>query len=328
MSAATPPPVPDPSASAADATPPETPADWASATHPDPDRLDKALEAAKRLLPEGKSAYEPSGTTSFMAVLAMLVASPIALLAVLVPSLAVVFGLDWLMGAISGGDSTSHGESRLWGLLSVVLDFFLVIGACMLPGKIVAGAGALFKNRSGLIAGALGGLVAFLASVVLFWPLFEGHSLAPTDITFIFIPVKWVLIVVGATIVPFGGWAVARDAVNLKKFCEEGNVYLPASRRMDAPLGEGQLLTDSLALGMWPEVAKIPRVSKEEAKTTPTIQLQLFSHPSAKVGYAELTAKYVATSEAPKKTKTSDWLAYSRKLTQDECRALASAMPQ
>jgi len=78
----------------------------------------------------------------------------------------------------------------------------------------------------------LTGAIDLLVAVVLFVPIWKGETLAPTHLTFLFIPVRWVLILVGGLIVPLVGAAAAHGALALLRRGE----YVLAGRL--PPVGE------------------------------------------------------------------------------------------
>src|SRR6266478_2208980 len=93
--------------------------------------LDAALQEAERALPKVSSAYKPTGKTTVTAALLMLVATPLVLLVLIGICGALCWG--WLALASKFSSDQSYSQSRLLGLLSLLLDLALVVLMVVIP---------------------------------------------------------------------------------------------------------------------------------------------------------------------------------------------------
>lgn len=268
------------------------------------------IEAAKAVLPEVPSAYVPSGRTTFLAVTSMLLACPVLLIVLLVVCGGLCFGYELLGEKIA--EAGGNKGPQLLGLLGIVLNFVIMFLLCWIPKVVFGGLSRLFKNRNPTIAAVLVGMTTLLAAVLLFAPLFGGHSVAPSDITFLFIPMKWVIILVGGLLSPlFAALAVA-NKISSQKFCEVDNVYLKPTTYF-VPFDFAENALELLKRNELGALARLPRATANKPKHA--VRVTLWSHEVASTSILELEACYAAREpkgNQPAEAKTESWLFFSQ----------------
>ena len=181
--------------------------------------LSQALAAAQATMPAATSAYKPTGKTTVSALVLMALSSPVVLTLLVVLCGGICTGFAFLDSWIHSTFGPS--SSRLSGALCLGVDLGLVVLMVVVPMWSFGLLSKWCKNRNPLIPAILTGVIDFLAAIALFFPLWKGETLAPTHLTYMFIPVRWVLIVVGTALVPFIGAFFAHGHVKSQKFCEE-----------------------------------------------------------------------------------------------------------
>ena len=268
------------------------------------------IEAAKALLPEVKSAYVPSGRTTFLAVTSMILACPILLVVLLLVCGGLCFGGELLSAKIA--EAGGNKGPQLLGLLGIVLDFVIMFLLCWIPQIVFGGLSRLFKNRNPTIAATLVGLTTLLAAVLLFAPLFDGSSLAPSDITFLFIPMKWVIIVVGGLLSPLIASIVVSTKISGQKFCEIESVYLKPTTYF-IPFDFAENATELLRRNEFLSLFRLPRATTSKPKHA--VRITLWSHELAQTAFLELEACYAVREpkgNQPAEVKTESWLFFSQ----------------
>jgi len=290
--------------------------------------LDAAIAAAKECMPEAESAYKPSGKSTASATFAMLVISPLILLLLLIACGGIAVGFALLVG---GGEADSHTDSRLLGLGSLLVDVILVVLMFWLPIKTYAVLGKWLKNRNPTLPALLSGGVTFLVGIVLFVPIWGGETLAPTHLTLLFIPIRWVLIILGALVVPFLVAVVTYGTIAGQKFCEITGVFLRPVATIPVHFDFAENALALLKGGAYDAVTRLPRTDDPKAKHCG--EIVLWWEDSAQTAFLEMTVHFHGKSKPKKKKvtleeskdKTTEWLAFSTRLTRTEAEALRSA---
>jgi len=267
------------------------------------------IQAAKEVLPEVKNAYVPSGRTTVLAVVSMILACPVLLVILLLVCGGLCLGYE-LLGAKIMEAGADKGP-QLLGLIGIVLDFGIMFLLCWIPKVVFGGLSRFFKNRNPTLAAVLVGLTTLLAAVLLFAPLIDGQSVAPSDIVFLFIPMKWVIIVVGGLLSPlFAAFAVSTK-ISSQRFCEVDNVYLnPTSWFVPFDFAENAL--ELLRRNELAALSRLPRVTTKKPKHA--VRITLWSHEVASTAILDLEACYAVREpkgQQPAEAKTETWFFYS-----------------
>ena len=134
--------------------------------------LDAAMAAAKLVLPEAQCAYKPSGKTTVSALVAMLLASPVVLILLLLLCGGLAYGWDWLLA--QGSAKPSSGTPRGAGLISLILDFILVFLMVYVPAVMYGSISRFLKNRNPKSPVWLAVRTTFLVAMALFAPVWSG----------------------------------------------------------------------------------------------------------------------------------------------------------
>ncbi len=146
-----------------------------------------SLAEAKAALPKVKSAYVSSGKTNPVAVIVLLSATPILLGIVLYLCWYVCL---WYIGQEEVVHPKTHGASHTLALLSLLLDELLIAIVNVIPSVGFSGLSHLTKNRNAWLPSILTGISSFVISLPLFLPIWNGETLAPTNIMLKFIPIN------------------------------------------------------------------------------------------------------------------------------------------
>ncbi len=290
--------------------------------------LDAAIEEAKRALPQVSSAYMPTGKTSAMAVLLMIVAAPLVLLLLL----GICGGLCWgwlrLISTISSDQS--YGQSRLLGLLSLLLDLILVVLMVVIPTVSFGLLSKWFKNRNPMLPAILTGLLNLVVAIALFVPIWRGETLAPTHLTFLFIPIRWVLVALGGLVVPLVGAAVAYGKAAEQKFCEETACFLKEFGKTRIPFDLAENALALLRRGDHKAALRLPKLANAETKRKHWASISLWWREGAATAYLELNLRFHSKSKPQKKLtveaskdKSKEWLAFSARLDRSQAEILA-----
>lgn len=293
--------------------------------------LDSAIAEAQRALPRTPSAYKPTGKTTFAATLLMLITAPLVLVLLLAICIGLCLGFDWLLAHWSSDDS--YSQRRGAGLLSLFLDLVLVVLIIALPMLCFGALSRWFKNRKPIIPALLTGAIDFIVAIVLFVPIWNGETLAPTHLTFLFIPVRWVLIGLGGLIVPVLGAALVYGQVAGQKFCEETGRYLRRVRQIKLPFDFGENALALLRRGEYLAATRLPKADPDGLKQKHWAALSLWGHEEATTAFLELDMRFHGNSKPQKKItfeeakdKTKQWLAFSVQLSRSQADSLLDAM--
>jgi len=292
--------------------------------------LDAAIAEARRALPETPSAYKPTGKTTVAATVLMLVTAPVVLVLLLAVCIGLCVGLETLL---SHWNDSDYSQKRLDGLLSLALDFVLVVLMVALPMVCFGTLSKWFKNRKPIIPAVLTGVIDLIVAVVIFVPIWKGETIAPTHLTFLFIPIRWVLIVVGGAVVPILGAAVVHGHVAGQKFCEETGRYLRRMRQRKLGFDFGENALALLQRGEYVAATRLPQAEPEALKQKHWAAISLWGHEQATTAFLELDVRFRGKSKSPKKLtveetkdKTKEWLAFSAQLSRSQAESLSDAM--
>lgn len=286
---------------------------------------DAEIQAAKEALPQVHSAYKPSGGTTVLAVFAMILACPFLLVFLVLLCGALCFGYAHLGTFIENGKGGVKG-AQLLGLLSVILDAGIMVILCVIPKWVMGGLSKLCHNRNATFGAVLVGLTTLIASILFFAPLIEGESLAPTDIIFLIIPMKWIIIPAGCLLTPYLAAVAIHTKISEQKYCESQQVYLnPTVFFIAFDFAENalELLRREQPLAL----TSLPRVTTKKPKHA--VRVTLWSHEVADTAFLELEALYRA--KQPKKDnsteeKTANWLFYSEQLDSKNAHDMRNAL--
>jgi hypothetical protein len=259
---------------------------------------DLAIAAAKTALPQVTSAYISSGKTNPVAVVILLVATPILF--------GIVFFISWtlctLYTSLEGARNTE--------------DPFLAFTSLS----------RLTKNRNPWLPSILTGISSAVIAILLFFPIWNGETLAPTDLTIIFIPIRWLLIAIGGILAPLFSAAIVFSGVADLKFCEQSKVFLKEFRVLNLDFDFGENALEILQRGEYEAVAKLSKANdgRYPAHTAHAI---LWWDESAKTAFLELTMKFQGKFHDGKEMteKKEDWLVFSVLLDRDRAQSIGQS---
>ena len=277
-----------------------------------------------------QSRYMPSGET------------PPASIALLIPLSLLVAGVCYavarpicllfyeLVGDSGGGGGTAFNrwnEGR-WIALGIIVVNGIVLTviayATIFSFKLVA---YLTKLRNPKIGKRFAFFSVFVVCAVLYLPLFGGHSLAPTDITILFIPVRWVLMILGCLVVPLIVSYAVEDELLEMKFCEKTGYFLKKVAHVTLTWEQGKCLIQVLQdkqYDLLPGLLNSQWNGKAEFRS---VTFTLFGHPKAEVAYVDVVAKFEICIGSATNATSSSWLVYHQKLSRDEAKGMSALIP-
>jgi hypothetical protein len=305
--------------------------------YPGSKAIDAALDEAKQALPPATSAYKPAGRTTAAASLLLVASAPV----VLVLLAAVCGGLCLAFDALSSSllanwGHSSHSSSRLMrslGIFSLVLDFVLALLMIWLPMKLFSAISITFKNRNPVLPAVMAGIVNLVVAVILFVPIWEGDTLAPTDLAILFIPVRWLMIVVGGLGVPLLSAMAVHGTISDQKFCEETGHYLRRMRHVKLPFDSAENALALLRRGEYGAAIRLRHADAADVSLNHWAGLSLWAHEKATTAFLELELHFrgrfkpqskLSFEEA--KDKSAEWLAFSVQLPSAQAIALRVEM--
>jgi hypothetical protein len=187
-----------------------------------------------------------------------------------------------------------------------------------------------FKNRNPLLPAVLTGIIDLLAAIGLFVPIWHGETLAPTHLSFMFIPIRWVLICVGGAVVPIAGAVVVYDKISKQKFCEETGCFLKRFGQVRMPFDLAENALALLQRGEYLAGVRLTRLTDAEAKEKHWAVISLWWREQAATAYLELELRFHGKSKPQKaltteqsKDKTKEWLGFSVRLDRPQAEVLA-----
>jgi hypothetical protein len=285
---------------------------------------DLAIAAAKTALPQATSAYISSGKTNPVAVVILLVATPILFGIILYISWLLCLGYSGIEGNLNAGDS--RGASRVFGWGAIILDIVLVAIMSIAPFLAFTSLSRIVKNRNPWLPTILTGISSAVIAIVLFFPIWNGETLAPTDLTIVFIPIRWLLIAIGGILAPLFSAAIVFSGVADLKFCEQSKVFLKEFRVLNLDFDFGENALEILQRGEYEAVAKLPKANdgRYPAHTAHAI---LWWDESAKTAFLELTMKFQGKFHDGKEMteKKEDWLVFSVLLDRDRAQSIGQS---
>jgi hypothetical protein len=285
------------------------------------EEYDRSLAAAKSALPPATTAYNASGKTNPLAVIVLLVATPILFGIILYISWLLCMGYNGMDGNLNTTDS--RGVSRFLGVVGIGLDILLVAIMSIAPFLAFTSLSRLTKNRNPWLPSILTGISSAIIAIVLFLPIWNGETLAPTDLTLIFIPIRWVLIPIGGILAPLFSAAIVFSGVADLKFCEQSNVFLKEFRVIALDFDFGENALEILRRGDYEAVVKLPKANdgRYPEHTAHTI---LWWNESAKTAFLELTMKFQGKFHDGKELteKKEEWLVFSVLLDRDRAQSI------
>ena len=287
-----------------------------------------SLAATKQKIATVEDVYKPSGKVPWAGKLGLLFVTPVALVLTMVLGVLPTLGYRWLINAIAPmGLPTGRVGMQAGLVMAIVVLVVLGVTAALLvvvPTFCLAGVGKLTKCRNAFWPTLLALLTVLPACVVLFWPglLLIGTTLAPTGLTFLFIPVKWPLILIGLIGVPLVTASATYGAVRGRKFCEKSNVFLKPMRTVFFPLKDLPQVEQALDASDFVTLRRL-MIDANQGHTT---RVQLWWHPKAETAYLQMDASFrgkyykIDNKEGKQEAKyvQEEWLVRSQELTSSD----------
>jgi hypothetical protein len=284
------------------------------------DEAKAVLTDAKSVIPETKSAYIASGRTTVSSVIGILLLSPV----ILVLIIALIFGIgyidSWLSGSLS---SSSYSTRRHLGTLALILDLLIVVVMVIIPAFSFRLVSIAFKNRNRKIPSIAAYIVTLVAALFAFLPIWNGSTIAPVDITFFFIPVRWLFIIIGILLVPFVTSIIVSDSISNLKFCEETGVFLKNTRTKYLDF---DYIENALELLKMKQYSRILSLSESSGKSH-CGRMRLFSHRMANCAYLDIEACFSGKGGQGNSSfnENATWLVFSEKLPSDIAKNILTA---
>lgn len=286
------------------------------------EEYDRSLAAAKSALPQATTAYNASGKTNPVAVVVLLVATPILF--------GIVFSASGTLCMLYNGieaarntEDPSFRVNQVLGAVAIVLDILLVAMMSIAPFLAFTSLSRLTKNRNPWLPSILTGISSAAIAILLFFPIWNGETLAPTDLTIIFIPIRWLLIAIGGILAPLFSAAIVFSGVADLKFCEQSNVFLKEFRVLALDFDFGENALEILRRGEYEAIAKLPKANdgRYPEHAAHTI---LWWDESAKTAFLELTMKFQGKFHDGKEIteKKEEWLVFSILLERDRAQSI------
>jgi hypothetical protein len=284
----------------------------------------RSLAAAKSVFPPATTAYVASGKTNPVAVVVLLFATPILFGIIFYISWLLCLGYNGMDGNLNTADS--HGVSRFLGLVGIGLDILLVAIMSIVPFLAFTSLSRLTKNRNPWLPSILTGISSAAIASLLFFPIWHGQTLAPTDLTFVFIPIRWILIPIGGILAPLFSAFIVFSGIADLKFCEQSNVFLKEYRVLDLDFDFGENALEILRRDEYEKIAKLPKANDGRYPAHAAHSI-LWWEDSAKTACLELTMKFQGKFQDGKEMteKKEEWLAFSALLDRDRAKSIDQA---
>lgn len=207
-------------------------------------------------MPEGKTAYKPSGRIPLSGLIVFLPTAAAAVVCVVCVAVCVGGGF---MATLNEPSVFAAVRRKLHGLVSLFLlfvDLSQCTAAAAGPGFAIGWLRKQWRIRSFWLPGLVAGVAGLLMSGVLFLPVQEGTALGPVDISLWIIGLRWPIIIIGMASGLFGAPALVVEFVSKQKFCELRLVYLKLHRtikiRFDGAGRFGAAHQESVRRGIGP----------------------------------------------------------------------------
>lgn len=290
-----------------------------------PDALHAALKDAQEDLPPVESAYKCSGKTTLLSMATLLLITPLLIAALTIFCGGICFGFMLLEANVHTGGVTT--PSRFFGILSIVLDLVLVMTLIVVPAKTFKLLSRATKNRNAMLPSILTGLSILVISILLFMPIWHGATLAPTDLSFLYIPIRWVLILIGVLIIPLVAAITVYMAVAEQKYCEESGEFLEPNWNLAIDFDYAENALELLKKREYTALVQLPQPSNQHPKRK--AQIVLWSQERATRAFMEMTVFfYGKTTEKDgikktEKEKEHEWLVFSSIISLAEARTFA-----
>ena len=295
-----------------------------------------SLKAAKKTYPAVRSSYKPSGKTTASALLAMIIAAPVIITLLLVVSL-LIFGVDLRLASKTLSDPSIyglHGEliqkiprglgSRLVGALAILSNLGIMFLIIFIPAFPYVVLGRIFKNRSRALPVAAAGVTSFIVAVVLYWPVWQGESLAVTDLSVYDFDIKPIIVALCGVGAPLLSMYCAFLAVSEDdKYCEKAGVFLDAVLRTTCHLNQVGVVLSLLSGRQYAAVAPLCKPPQKDENRA--AELVLWWHPNAQTAYIELSLCF-CEEISKNKTEKHTWLVFSRMIDSTEAAMAKTAL--
>lgn len=277
-----------------------------------------AIKEAKTVLPEVENAYKPSGKTNASSILGLLLATPL----VLAISIGVPVGLSYLysrLSSVMGGYNSWRTPYRL-GFIAIIVDIVIAVAMSLPPGEIYGRISRRLKNRNKAVPVMATWIITLGATITLFAPLFDGRSIAPINLTLLFIPLKWPLMFIAIGTIPCLAAFYTVFVLKQHKFCEETGMTLNMSFNKKITFDYAENALKLLDKDDFISVLYLPMTGRDHH-----VELRLFFNEKANSAYVELEAFFKAsfkTNRGKKFYESDDWLIYSKKIDPEIVRNL------
>ncbi len=283
-------------------------------TYQSEEELNTAMHVAREALAEVESAYRPASETSLSAVLALLIVTPFVLALLIAVCGGLCLAWAYLESRLYDSSSILYmaKPEMVIGWVSIILDGVVICLIAVVPGLIYLAVSQVTRNRRAWLPATLSAIVALLAAASLFLPVIDGLTLAPTEIIFVFIPIRWPLIVGAPLLTPIGAAAFARSLIAGHKFCEVTGRRLSTVRTLSLAFDYAENALQLLQQGDYDGVARLPRCSSDHSA-----RIALWWDERAENAFLEMSAFFqseVLSSTGEEATRYEDWLAFSEAL--------------
>jgi len=288
-----------------------------------------SVEIFKAEIPQSKICYTPSGITPVSSIILLL------LLSLAVSAIGYSFGrfiCHFYYDAVGNTGFTSgtmleqfkHGRDIALGALLVNFVIFIVIGyTVMFSYKFVA---QITKLRNPKIGQIFAFFSVFIVCAALYLPLYGGYSLAPTDLTFFLIPVRWLLMIIGVLILPLILSFTVRGTLISMKFCEATNKTLKKVAIGVVSWSQGIELIQLLNNKQYDSLSNI-LFNQNNKSDKPVLIFTLFGHPEATSAFIDVEAKFEKLIGSSYNETTTTWIVYHEALSKNVAIDLFNHLP-
>lgn len=282
------------------------------------------VKALKEEVKPSETRYTPSGHTP-SASIAMLI--PLSLLVAFV-----CYGITRFICTIfwdviaNTGIGGSFNGARFVGVIMIVINlviFFIIAIVTRISFKYVA---YLTKLRNPKVGQWFSFFSVLAVCLALYLPLYHGHSIAPTDIAILFIPLRWILMFIGALVLPLIVSLLVAETLRDMKFCEETGHFLEKITEIHLPWDNGKQFLKALKDKDYSRLLQFASFQKN--LEVPYMIFRLFGHPKAEVAFVDVEAKYEAKIGRKNNKSTTTWLVYHDKLTKGDARTINGSLPE
>ena len=271
--------------------------------------------------------YIPSGATPLPSILLMILLSLVVAGVCYAVARPICLLFHESAGSSGGGDSVRQfTEKRNIGLGMIfvnVVIFFVISLITVYSFKYLA---YLTKLRNPKTGQYFAFFSAFVVCSALYLPLFDGRSLAPTDIAILFIPVSWVLMIAGCLAIPYSVSFDVFSHLSQMKFCEKNGKFLKKVVCTTLSWYQGKCLVQALRDSQYDVLPELFNSDLQKPET-PSMTFTLFGHPQAETAYIDIDAKFEAVIGNATNSRTTNWLVYHYQMSQDEAIKMVGFIP-